>query len=629
MDPSLKRDARLINVAGVLGTVYFRIAFGEILLFFITQCLMIPKETWALVAALLPITSAAHLVSAYLTERLRRRKVLSLACFSVARLATPAIALLPFITGEKDIAFRLYYLAAALIAHNTISALGATSWLSWIADIVPEEQRGRFWSVRLQLSTLVNIAALLTGGWLVDYFTPANRWGYLVTFGYAFIIGQLDLIIHAYVPDRPMVHVEAAPRLRTLLAAPWRHVAFRNLMLYRTIFVFGGSIVGPFAFMYLIEELRLSAARVCLLTAVFLAFNAVSFPLWRRVGERLGYRTVCMMAGTMSGFGILYWWFLQQDNFLLHFALLILARVYFGVADAGIMLAHTTLTMNIAPEEHRSMYFAQVSVIISVAMGLGILLGRWLFIICDPPGGEMFFGTRLTGVHILIGLFGLSRFLAIRVFYRRIPDAQAEAAMPRVNRILRTNALRIFPALLTLERPLSPEKRAEYVQSIKDLVPSSETVDLHAALQSVLRDTIQQEDEFHTMLTRARSARWRGVGPIVDEIAESAALHISPARARAASRRIKRLFAEQQLGTCLRAVQRLAHQTADAWASPMADAALPVIDALAEAAARGEPPRHEATLLALYAYLQIVREPDQRDRQAGASPPGPPDPISE
>ena len=610
MDASTKKDIRLINIAGVLGTVYARLVLGEVLLFFVTQCLRIPKETWALVAALIPITSVVHLVSAYLTEHLRRRKVLSLTCFAVARLAAPALALLPFITGETDTSFRLYYLAGAIIAHNAISALGATCWLSWIADIVPEEETGKFWSIRLELTTLVNIAALLAGGWLIDYFTPTNRWGYLIIFGYAFIIGQLDIIVHARVPDRPMIDQAEKVSLRELLVAPWRHAPFRSVMLYRTVFVFGESVVGPFAFMYLIEELALSAWQVCSLTAVFLIFNALSFRLWRIIGERVGYRTICLVAGTMSGIGILYWWFLKQGNFLFCFTLLVVMRVYFGIVDAGIMLAHTTLTMNTAPERHRSTYFAQVTVIISAAMALGILFGRWLFLTLDPPGGVDFLGTRLTGAHILIGVLGLSRLLAIRVFYRHIPDAKAEVAMPRIARILRTNALRIFPALLSLERPLSPERRARHIDHMTRLIPGRQGLDLEDAVKTVLKDRIGAEEELYGIIGRERIRRGRGLERMVREIAESAAMHRPKARARDGAKRIRRLYEAEDLTACLRTVRRLAHQAAEEWGSPVARSALSVIDGLAETMESGAPPRDEAVLLAVYAYLQIVREED-------------------
>jgi len=208
MDRDPKRDIRLINIAGALGTVYYRLALAEILLLFVTRCLGISKETWALVAALLPVTSGFNILSAYLAERIRRRKLLSLTCFAVSRLAVPAMILLPFVItgpGEDARSTRLFFLAAALIAHSSITAVGASAWLSWVADIVPSGQRGTFYSIRLIITTIFDVVLFLGGGWLLDVIararatTPgepnyADPWGYVVIFGIAFLAGERNPI---------------------------------------------------------------------------------------------------------------------------------------------------------------------------------------------------------------------------------------------------------------------------------------------------------------------------------------------------------------------------------------------------------------------------------------------------
>ena len=612
MDGSVKRDIRLVNTAGVMGSLYTRLTIGEILLLYVTQCLNIPKEDWALAASIIPVTSSLHVVSAYLAEHLRRRKLLSLTCFALARLATPAIMLLPFITGQTDTRFRLFYVAAALIGQRSINALGTSAWMSWLADIVPREHRGRFYSVRLALSTLVNVVVLLAAGRLVDYFDQKQPVGYLLVFGGAFLFGELDLLIHSRVPDRPMPPPEEKVRLLPLLAAPWRHSGFRNLMLFRTMIIFANGLVGPFAVMYLIEELGLGATEICVLTAVMMIFKVMSFPIWRAVGERVGYRTVYSICYTLGGVGVVYWWFLPQGDLVTLLTVLVVARVYFGVVSAGIMLATSTLTMNIAPDKHRSTYFAQITAIISLAMALGIFCGRWIFMETNPAGHVAFLGTELTGVHVLLGLLGILRLITVWVFRRRIPDTRAETAMPRIARIMRRNPLRAVPAVFPLARPLSAEQRAEHVNSMKQLIPAPREVRLEDALATVLKDRIDAEEEFHRIIGKIRGTRAKSIEQMTGEIAESAAVHRTPARAKGAAARIKRLFAAGDLAGCLRTVRRLAHQTADEWHSPMADSALSVIDALARSLGEGPHPREEAVLLAIYALLQIVREPEDQ-----------------
>jgi Na+/melibiose symporter-like transporter len=629
MDAAVKRDIRLINTAGVLGTLYGRLTAGEILIFFITQVLGIATEQWALASALIPLASILHLVSGVITEHLGRRKLVSLTCFAAARLATPFITLVPFFFEQADADTRLFYVAVALIGERCINAFGISAWMSWVADVVPEKERGRYYAGRLAMNTAVSVGILFGAGWLIDVFEEMQfpgytLVGYSLVFAFAFLVGELDLLIHARVADRPMPEQKQRPKLRGLLAAPWRHQGFRNLMLFRIVKLFGDHLAGPFALMYLVESLRLSKAQVMLLTGVIMAVEAVSYGMWRRVGERLGYRNVLRFCSTLSGLGIVYWWFLAPDKPLVLYAVLIGSRLGFGVLVAGNTLAISTLTMNVAPKENRSMYFAQVQVIIALTMSLGILCGRWLFLWTDPaepwvlPG----LGTRLTGVHVLIGLTGLFRLAAVRLFAHRIPEARGAAAMPRISRIMRTNPLRIFPAALSFERPLSPEERDEHIAAMRQYIPTPREAELEQSLRTVLKDELAEEEEFHHIIEQMRSDRAGSIERVMKPIRESAALHRKPVRVKAETLRIQRLYAEGRLSACLRAVQRLAYKTNERLQSEKSEAAVAVIDGLVENMTPEQEPHEEAVLLALYAYLQMVREPEDMPPPGAEPRPG-------
>jgi hypothetical protein len=606
MDASAKKDIRTVILCGVMGSLYTRLTVGAIPLLFITKCLRVPKTEWALAAALIPLSSALHLGSAVLTERLRRRKALSLICFALGRLATPAIAILPFLRGITDTRTRVFYLGAAFLARGACNALGTSAWLSWVTDIVPEKERGRYYAIRLALNTLIAVTVMFSAGRVIDLFGKEDPLGYVLVFAFAFFLGELDLLIHARVPDRPMPEHPDRPGLWTMIATPWRHAGFRSLMLYRSVMVFGNGMTGLFAIMYLEEQLGLSATGILGLQAVLMLCQAPSFFLWRRIGERVGYRTVAQIAATLAGVGIVYWWFLPHGNLPVLFTVLVLARVYFGVVSAGTMLSNSTLNMNVAPEKHRSTYFAQVTTIVALAMAAGVYCGRQIFVLLEPTYGGEFLGTQLTPLHVLIGLLGLVRILSIRLFYRSIPDARAEAALPRIDRVLRTNALRVFPMLLPLERPVSTERRAQRIESIKNLIPEPDRRVEHA-LEHVLKDAVHDEDEFIGILDRVRDRRARDVEPMVSEIADAAPDQLPPAKAD----RIKALLSRQELAACLRTITRLAREAADGRASPRTGPARFVIDQLAARYADTDPPE-EAVQIALYAYLQVVRG-HQRD----------------
>jgi MFS family permease len=642
MDDRTRRDIRLVIAAGILGSLYVNMTKGAPLVLYVTRCLRIDPADWQLAASLIPLAGVVHLVSAYVTERLRRRKLLSLTCFAVGRLATPAILLLPFLTGQTDLRVRLVFLVAALLFRVAVTNLGTSAWLSWVTDIVPEQERGRYYAVRLAMNTTLASVVPFLGALLIDHYGKGAPWGYLLVFGAAFLLGEIDLFIHAFARDRPMLESREPARFLPLLAKPWRHRGFRSLMLYRSLRMFANGLAAVFGIAYLDRILGLSSAAIIGLVGLMTIAQAPAYFFWRRIGDRVGYRTVLHLTAVLGGVGILYWWFLPAGNRAVQLTVLVCARIYFGIVAAGLLLGQNTLNMNVAPDEHRSTYYAQVTAVISLAVALGLLSGRLIYGALDawaPAlfGGEylgLFCGTVLTPVHFLIGLLGLVRIASIQLFYRHIPDAKAEAALPRIDRLLRTNPLRVFPTVIPLERPLSPRQRERHVETMKQVVPGDRQDELDGPLRTVLNDDVHGEEELHGIVRRTRRAHARGVERtegqphderaaglrrhrgrairrVTNQIAESAALHLSPVRARAAARRLRRQYADGQLDRCIHTVHRLAHRTAGEWGSPTATAALRLIDSLHERAEAGDNLEEEAVLLAMYAYLQIVREPEQ------------------
>ena len=610
MEPNTKRDIRLVNIAGVLGSVFFVVVMCDFLTLFVTRCLNIAKEDWALVLVAVALTGVLHLVSAYLTEHFRRRKLMSLTCFAAARLAAPVIVLLPFITAEGDV--RLLILAVVMVTQAALNALAASAWLSWVADIVPSGQRGRFFAWRYAMVTLATITPPLLAGLVIDVFEKDNPVGYLIVFGIAFVIGELDLLIHSFVPDRPMPEHAESPWSLSMLAAPWRHAGFRNLMVFRMLNAFSIGLLGPFLLAYRDVELGMSATWIAVMLSAHMAFKVPSLFLWRAVGDRVGYRTVFVISRTMIATGIIYYMLLPQGRPAVFLTVMVVAQVWHGIAWGGSMLAADVLNMEVAPEKHRSMYFAQVAALFGLMGALGLLCGRFIYITTNPAGDIFlpFIGTKLTGMHVITGCFAMVNIVAVLMFRRRIPDSKADAAMPRIERILRTNTLRIFPALLPLARPLPPEEKAKHVNSMRSVMDGSDRDTLHESLDHVLETTVGAEDELHEIIGKEQLREGRGMRRMLTEILESAPMHVSPATAKAAVRRIQRLYDEHDMLGCLRAVRRLARRTADRIHTPKAAAAFNIIEAIVEVHLNRPDPHDDAVLLAVYACLQMVREPE-------------------
>ena len=247
-------------------------------------------------------------------------------------------------------------------------------------------------------------------------------------------------------------------------------------------------------------------------------------------------------------------------------------------------------------------------------VGLGIYCGRFIYMSTNPAGDVFlrFIGTKLTGMHVITASFAVVNIIAVLIFRRRIPDTKADAAMPRIERIFRTNTLRIFPALLTFTRPLPPEEKEKHVNSMRSVMHGSERDTLHEALDHVLETTVGAEDELHAIIGKEQLREGRGMRRMLAEILESAPMHVSPVTAKAGVRRIQRLYDQRDMCDCLRAVRRLARRTADRIHTPKAAAAFNIIEAIVEVNLNRPYPHDDAVFLAVYACLQMVREPEKQ-----------------
>jgi MFS family permease len=136
-----------------------------------------------LLAALSGLGAAfALLPGALLVERIGHRKEIILAAGgSVSRIAILLAAGLPFLVrGETAV-----ILAIVLsVLRDTSGNLSLPAWTSLVADIVPAQQRGRYFGSRTIGMTLTGMATAFIAGWIINRVgSPAGyQWAFLFAF---------------------------------------------------------------------------------------------------------------------------------------------------------------------------------------------------------------------------------------------------------------------------------------------------------------------------------------------------------------------------------------------------------------------------------------------------------------
>ena len=127
---------------------------------------------FGVLAALPFIASLLSLPASLLIERTGERKKIFLYGLYFQRLLWFPIALVPlWIVSQYGPARRrrgdAVFLLLMFIMHAA-GAVGGPAWVSWMADVVPERLRGKYFSRRRQWGIVSAIPTALLVGWLLD-----------------------------------------------------------------------------------------------------------------------------------------------------------------------------------------------------------------------------------------------------------------------------------------------------------------------------------------------------------------------------------------------------------------------------------------------------------------------------
>jgi len=94
-----------------------------------------------LLAAIGPLAQLLQLPSIYIVEKVRNRRLITVAAAALSRLCWLIIALSPFIFQDK---VAIGVLLVLLILVSSFGAVSGCSWNSWMRDIIPENRMGFF-----------------------------------------------------------------------------------------------------------------------------------------------------------------------------------------------------------------------------------------------------------------------------------------------------------------------------------------------------------------------------------------------------------------------------------------------------------------------------------------------------
>jgi Na+/melibiose symporter-like transporter len=404
---ALKRSLLFSAAASGFGSIFFTIVQGTVFQFFLEE--MSLRDRLPLFMALWCLGGLGSLIGSWIIRRTGRRKLIFFLGCGLSRVMWLGIGLIPLLKPEwakGDAAFA--WLTVAIFIFYFWHSIGAVSWMSWMGDLVPLEQQGRYWSLRQVWTSFTAVPARIATGYYLELHN--NFDAFAVVFGCTVVIGVIDACFFIPVEHRPPPVTQEKSHIFREFAARLREGPFRTLCLVYILWSISNALVGPTAFFFMRDTIHLGVGYISAVEGFALVWLTIFSLLWGRYVDLHGYRAPLVLCILLQATGLVFYFFAREGDL----ALILLTTVLTSIGFCGTQLFMMPLIMRYARQQDGS----RDAGIAAFSVGLAVAQAAVL-IVADRHIFE-WIGTLLTAkpystpVYMLMfaGIMGLRFFVA-------------------------------------------------------------------------------------------------------------------------------------------------------------------------------------------------------------------------
>jgi MFS family permease len=405
-----KRSLWVSIVEGGFTTVFMTWTSGAVLTGYLLALGAGPRALAAAASMPLLVQFFSPLIT-WWASRVRNRIRYLQTCTALGRGLWIAAVFLPwmgFTRIEPALALVILVGVSGLLQAGT-----GPAWISLMGDTVPNEQRGRYFGFRNGIMSVVAMSASLAAGFYLDRAPSPGGFQFVLALGAVFALVGIVLYGWQVDPPRPIVR----PSFAAALAEPFRDKGFLRFLRFSMFWSAAVMLASPFVIPYFLTHLGMTFTQVALWSAIAAICTLGAAPLWGRIADQVGHKTVLKITSLLVGAALPLCWILSAPGFLLF---IWISGVVDAIAWGGYNTAAFNMSLVTAPARSRMMYLA----VLGAATGLtgcaaGMLSGpllerlqQWTF----ERGG-----VQWTGYHSLFLLSALLRSSAWRLL-RGVPE---------------------------------------------------------------------------------------------------------------------------------------------------------------------------------------------------------------
>ncbi|MBR8829617.1 MAG: hypothetical protein N5P05_001433 [Chroococcopsis gigantea SAG 12.99] len=408
---SLKASA----VDGVFATIFTSLTGGVLVNNFLIELQANPTEI-GLLSSIPMLVNLLQPLGAYISEKTDSRRHYGFWIFAVSRslwliLAVAIIFHCRHLQAQNLILVTLIILSIS----NVLGAFGSASWMSWMASLVPESARGRYFGFRNSAVSLTNLLVIPLGGWLVATWGGGSLEGFGVVILVGLAAGWISLAFQNLMKDvNPQTeHLERKANIQREDTGDKAN--FYMFAGYISLWMFAVNVSAPFFNLYLLKCLDIDLRWVTLYNSASTGAYLLMMMFWGSLSDRIGNRSILIGVGIVVAVTPLLWLGTGNNSYSL-FLVLPLLHLLTGGTWAGIDLCVNNLQLGIVPVLNQARYFAIIGALGGAFGAFGTTIGGILVQVSQYHG--------LSSVFILSAALRLLALVPLFFLKEKVPSSQ-------------------------------------------------------------------------------------------------------------------------------------------------------------------------------------------------------------
>lgn len=318
-----------------------------------------------------------QLLAAFAIERGVSRKKLTVTFGFVTPLCWLVIAIIPLGAARLPSWVQLSLLVGVISLVSLAGQFVANARSSWIGDLIPAAQRGRFFGYCALAAGLVGAGFAVAEGRGLDFLKEHGTMAFAALFFVGVGFGLVAAALNLPQADCPLTGAAVGVPFFTRLRETFANQALRRVALTHACMALGG-IAGPFGNAYMLRDVGLSYFQLGLLNAVNTIAALLAAPLWGRVVDRYGCRPILIFGLVLAAPLTSVWLFIPPGSVSHALWLLPWSNFIGGIGGGGVGVALSTLLYKVTPTAGRAVQFATYTIFVTLFAAPMPLVGGWL-----------------------------------------------------------------------------------------------------------------------------------------------------------------------------------------------------------------------------------------------------------